>query len=82
MEDRILASFGGSGPIPVNAGAWQSSSGTYLAGDARRGIEDRHALASMTASLTDRQVTEAILAGWRRAACGRRLGLPACVVRP
>ena len=63
MEDQILASLGGSGPIPVNAAAWQASSGTYLAAMLGAELKTSTALASMTASLTDRQVTEAVLAG-------------------
>jgi signal transduction histidine kinase len=63
MEDRISASLGGSGPIPANAAAWQASSGTYLAAMLGAELKTSTALASMTASLTDRQVTEAILAG-------------------
>ena len=63
MEDRILASLGGSGPIPVNAAAWQASSGTYLAAMLGAELKTSTALASMTASLTDRQITEAVLAG-------------------
>ena len=63
MEDRILASLGGSGPIPVNAGAWQSSSGTYLVAMLDAELKTATTLTTMTASLTDRQVTEAILAG-------------------
>jgi signal transduction histidine kinase len=63
MEDRILASLGGSGPIPVNAAAWQASSGTYLAALLGAELKTSRALAAMTASLTDRQVTEAVLAG-------------------
>ena len=63
MENRILASLGGSGPIPVNPAAWQASSGTYLAAMLGAELKTSTALASMTASLTDRQVTEAVLAG-------------------
>ena len=63
MEDRILASPGGSGPVPVNAGSWQASSGTYQAALLGAELKTSTALASMTASLTDRQVTEAVLAG-------------------
>jgi len=62
-EDRISASLGGSGPIPVNAAAWQASSGTYLAAMLGAELKTSTALASMTSSLTDRQITEAILAG-------------------
>jgi signal transduction histidine kinase len=63
MEDRILASLGDSGPIPVNAGAWQASSGTYVAAMLGAELKTATALTAMTASLTDRQVTEAVLAG-------------------
>jgi len=63
MEDRILASSGSGGPIPVNATAWQASSGTYLAALLNAEFKTSTALASMTASLSDREVTEAILAG-------------------
>jgi signal transduction histidine kinase len=58
-----LASLGGSGPIPVSAGAWQSSSGTYLVAMLDAELKTATTLTAMTASLTDRQVTEAILAG-------------------
>src|ERR1700733_5457958 len=57
MEDRILASLGGSGPIPVNAGAWQSSSGTYLVAMLDAELKTATTLTTMTASLTDRKVT-------------------------
>jgi signal transduction histidine kinase len=63
MEDRILASPGGSGPIPVTAGSWQASSGTYLAALLGAELKTSTALATMTASLTNRQITEAVLAG-------------------
>src|SRR5580693_456481 len=63
MEDRILASPGGSGPIPVNAAAWQASSNTYLAPMLGAEFKTSTALATMTASLTNQQITEAALAG-------------------
>ena len=63
MEDRILASLGGSGPIPVNAAAWQASSNTYLAAMLGAEFKTSTALAATTASLTNQQVTEAVLAG-------------------
>src|SRR5580704_15019656 len=63
MEDRILASLGGSGPIPVNAAAWQASSNTYLAAMLDAEFKTSTALAAMTASLTNQQITEAALAG-------------------
>ena len=63
MEGRILASLGGSGPIPVNAAAWQASSNTYLAAMLGAEFKTSTALAATTASLTNQQVTEAALAG-------------------
>jgi signal transduction histidine kinase len=63
MEDQILASLGSSGPIPVNAAGWQAASGTYLTAMLGAELKTSTALATMTASLTDRQVTEAVLAG-------------------
>jgi len=63
MEDRILASLGGSGPIPVTAAAWQASSNTYLAAMLGAEFKTSTALAATTASLTNQQVTEAVLAG-------------------
>jgi signal transduction histidine kinase len=63
MEDRIVATLGGSGPIPVNAGAWQASSGTYLVAMLDAELKTATTLTAMSASLTDRQVTEAALAG-------------------
>jgi signal transduction histidine kinase len=63
MEDRILASLGGSGPIPANAAAWQASSNTYLAAMLGAEFKTSAALAATTASLTNQQVTEAALAG-------------------
>jgi signal transduction histidine kinase len=63
LEDQISASAGGSGPIPVNAGAWQAASGSYLAGMANAEFKVGTTLAAMSASLSDRLVTEAVLAG-------------------
>jgi len=63
MEGRILASSGGGGPIPVNASAWQASSSTYLTALLNAEFKTSTALATMTASLTNREVTEAVLAG-------------------
>jgi signal transduction histidine kinase len=63
MEDRILASLGGSGPVPVTAAAWQASSNTYLAAMLGAEFKTSTALAATTASLTNQQVTEAVLAG-------------------
>jgi hypothetical protein len=63
IEDRIWPTLGGSGPIPVNAAAWQASSNTYLAAMLGAEFKTSTALAATTASLTNQQVTEAVLAG-------------------
>ncbi len=63
MEDQISASAGSSGPVPVNAAAWQAASGAYLTGMQNAEVKSGTGLAAMSASLSDRLVTEAILAG-------------------
>ena len=63
MEGKILASLGSNRPISVNASAWQASSSMYLATLLGAEFKTSSALTTMTASLTDRQVTEAVLAG-------------------
>src|SRR5450755_613487 len=62
MEDQISASPP-SGPIPVDPAAWQADSGAYLAGMQKAGVADGVKLSQMSASLTDRLITEAVLAG-------------------
>jgi signal transduction histidine kinase len=62
MEDQISASTG-SGPIPLNARAWESASGAYLT--AMKNAEDVNGpqLAATSASQSSGLVTEAVLAG-------------------
>jgi signal transduction histidine kinase len=62
MEDQISASPL-SGPIPVDPAAWQADSGAYLVGMQKAGMADGVKLSQMSASLTDRLITEAVLAG-------------------
>lgn len=62
MEDQISASPP-SGPIPVDPAAWQADSGAYLVGMQKAGVADGVKLSQMSASLTDRLITEAVLAG-------------------
>jgi hypothetical protein len=62
MENQISASTG-SGPIPVDAQAWQSMSGAYLAAMQKAGIAVGVQLAALNASDSTRLVTEAVLAG-------------------
>jgi len=63
LEDQISASAGGSGPIGVNAAAWQAASGAYQAAMQNAEFNNGMALAAMSASLSDRLTAEAILAG-------------------
>src|ERR1039457_54503 len=62
MEDQISASPP-SGPIQVDPAAWQADSGAYLVGMQKAGVADGVKLSQMSASLTDRLITEAVLAG-------------------
>ena len=72
MEDQLSASADSSGPIPVDAAAWQSASDAYLAGMAKAEVQSGVLLSDRSASLSDRQLAEAILAAG--------LGLVAVVV--
>jgi signal transduction histidine kinase len=63
MENQILASTGQNGPIPVNGGAWVKASEAVLATMQKVETSNGNQLAAMSASLTDRLVTEAVLAG-------------------
>jgi signal transduction histidine kinase len=62
MEDEIAASPS-TGSIPVNPAAWQADSGAYLAGMQKAEVAGGIKLSQMSAALTDRLVTEAVLAG-------------------
>jgi len=63
MENQILASIGNIGPLPVSPTAWQSATGAVLAAMEKAEIGNGALLTSMSASLSDRLVTEAVLAG-------------------
>src|SRR6266568_2013359 len=63
MESQILAETGQNGPIPVNPGAWQTASFGVLASTQKVETENGTQLTAMSASLSDRLVTEAVLAG-------------------
>ena len=63
MESQILADTGQNGPITVNPGAWQTASSGVLASMQKAGTENGTLLGAMSASLSDRLVTEAVLAG-------------------
>jgi signal transduction histidine kinase len=62
MEDQIMASPAGQ-PLPVNPTAWQQASGAYLAGLGKAELDSGAKLGSMSNSLANRLVLEAILAG-------------------
>jgi signal transduction histidine kinase len=63
MENQIISSVGSGGPIPVNAGAWQSASQGYLASMLAAELNSGGQLAEMAASLSDTSFTEAVLSG-------------------
>ena len=69
MESQILASPGSA--VPVNAGAWESASEAVLAAMQKAETGNGTQLSAISASLSNRLVTEAVLAGG--------LGLPAVV---
>jgi signal transduction histidine kinase len=62
MEDQIMASPAGQ-PLPVNPTAWQQASGAYLTGMGKAELDSGAKLGSMSNSLANRLVLEAILAG-------------------
>ncbi len=62
MEDQIMASPAGQ-PLPVNPAAWQQASGAYLAGMAKAELDSGAKLGSMSNSLANRLVLEAVLTG-------------------
>ena len=62
MEAEIGASSG-NGPLPVNAKTWETVSGAYLGGMAQIQEANGVRLTALGASLSDRLVTEAVLAG-------------------
>ena len=61
MESQILASPGDT--VPVNGGAWVSASEAVLTAMQNTETANGALLTSMSASLSDRLVTEAVLAG-------------------
>ena len=62
MEDQIMAAPAGQ-PLPVNPAAWQQASGAYLATMGKAGLATGAKLGSMSNSLANRLVLEAVLAG-------------------
>ena len=62
MESQVMASAG-SGPIPVNAKAWDSASGALLGAMLKNAASDAAQLSAVSGSASSRLVTEAVLAG-------------------
>jgi signal transduction histidine kinase len=62
METQIMDSTG-NGPLPVNAGAWEATSGEVLAAMQTAGFNEGGQLAALGASRSSGLVTEAVLAG-------------------
>ena len=81
MEDQIMAAPAGQ-PLPVNPAAWQQASGAYLAAMGKAGLVTGAKLGSMSNSLANKLVLEAVLAGGLGLARRGRLDLPDRVVRP
>jgi signal transduction histidine kinase len=63
MEQQIISGAGSGAPIPVNASAWQSASQAYLSAMLTAELNSGGQLATAAASLSDRALTEAVLAG-------------------
>ena len=61
MESQILASTGRT--LPVNAGAWQSASLAVAGAMEKTQLDTASQLTAISASQSDRLVTEAVLAG-------------------
>src|SRR6266566_8655318 len=61
MENQILASTGGT--VPVKPGAWQSASLAVVGSMEKTELDNGNQLTTMSASLSDRLVLEAALAG-------------------
>jgi signal transduction histidine kinase len=63
MEDKISAGLGSSDLMQVNADAFAAASTAYMSGMINAELQSGTALAAISASTGDRQVTEAVLAG-------------------
>src|SRR5436190_2028705 len=61
MENQILASTGGT--VPVNANDWQSASLAVVGSMEKTELDNGNQLTAMSASLSNRLVLEAVLAG-------------------
>jgi signal transduction histidine kinase len=63
LEDRIDASVGSKGPVPVNPGAWESDSAAFLAAFQKAGNPTVAFVGGLANQLSSRLVTQAVLAG-------------------
>src|SRR5260370_7172304 len=68
LENQIVASIGRPGPIPVNPLAWTSAATTFLTSTQRAQVVNEVPVERLSAQLSDRLFTEAILAGGGRLA--------------
>jgi signal transduction histidine kinase len=63
MENLITSGVGGSGPIPVRAGGWQTASSLFLTSMLKAELNSGGQLAAAATAVADRSVTEAAVAG-------------------
>jgi signal transduction histidine kinase len=63
IENRISASIGSTGPVPVTASAWQGAAPSFLAAFNRAAAQDRIALTGGSRRLSDRLLVQVALAG-------------------
>ncbi len=63
LENVIISSIGTTGPIPVNAGGWQSTSQQFLSSMLKAELTSGGQLAAAAAAASNRSLTQAILAG-------------------
>ncbi|HEY4850829.1 MAG TPA: nitrate- and nitrite sensing domain-containing protein [Streptosporangiaceae bacterium] len=63
IENRISASIGSTGPVPVTASTWQGAAPSFLAGLNRAAEQDRIALTGASRRLSDRLLVQVALAG-------------------
>jgi signal transduction histidine kinase len=63
LEDRIDASVGSRGPVPVNPAAWESDSAAFLAAFQKAGNPTAAFVGGLANQLSSRLVTQAVLAG-------------------
>jgi signal transduction histidine kinase len=63
IENQIVASAGSRGPIPVNPATWQAVSTSFLTSMGKAQLASTVPLAQISSQVSNRLVTQAILAG-------------------